>query len=505
MEKNIIELKVFDDDEISGVYAVALVEAPAIEVDFYAFEEEEFETYNDYPEGARSNACRAIEWAEKNGWGSCGTDVGKQRAHQLCNGENISEETIARMAAFERHRKNSDTPYSEGCGKLMWDAWGGDAGIRWAQNKLEKIRAEKFVDPRPTESENEYIGRCIEHLMTKEGYDKEQAAAICYSTWEDMAIDTSGLSPYIQNTKKKKKYNFDYQTINEEIEDVVLEYAKQAGFTKTQITEHFANAGAGGGSRLPDELLPGLEDGKEGQITLYKYSGALRSTSRSFCRQMIALDKYYTFQDIEAMSMMAVNAGFGPSGTNTYDIWLYKGGARCHHYWTRYFAKYKDGLFSLQSRGRVSGRPGTITNDMANHGYILEKQFFMDEDEKILIGPAMIPDIEIPRKDKNGDIYFVKFSKDTIFTIQEKFMKTQSTHSTNQDHNENKPADTYIFESWIKEDEKKDKSFLYGFDLPIGTWFVKMRVDNQKVWERIKKGELRGLSVEGEFISSRDK
>lgn len=403
MEKNIIELKVFDDDEISGVYAVALVEAPAIEVDFYAFDEE------------------------------------------------------------------------------------------------------LFIKPSGSETKDEYIGRCIEHLMTKEGYDQDQAAAICYDTWENMAIDTSGLSPYIQNTKKKKKYNFDYQTINEEIEDVVLEYAKQAGFTKTQITEHFANAGAAGGSRLPDELLPGLEDGKEGQITLYKYSGALRSTSRSFCRQMIALDKYYTFQDIEAMSMMAVNAGFGPSGTNTYDIWLYKGGARCHHYWTRYFAKYKDGLFSLQSRGRVSGRPGTITNDMANHGYILEKQFFMDEDEKILIGPAMIPDIEIPRKDKNGDIYFVKFSKDTIFTIQEKFMKTQSTHSTNQDHNENKPADTYIFESWIKEDEKKDKSFLYGFDLPVGTWFVKMRVDNQKVWERIKKGELRGLSVEGDFISSRDK
>ena len=101
--------------------------------------QEEFETYNDYPQGATSNACRAVEWAEKNGWGDCGTDVGKQRAHQLCKGENISRDTISRMAAFERHRQNSDTPYSEGCGKLMWDAWGGDAGIRWAQNKLEEL------------------------------------------------------------------------------------------------------------------------------------------------------------------------------------------------------------------------------------------------------------------------------------------------------------------------------------------------------------------------------
>ena len=51
--------------------------------------------------------------------------------------------------------------------------------------------------------------------------------------------------------------------------------------------------------------------------------------------------------------------------------------------------------------------------------------------------------------------------------------------------------------------KKKDKSFLYGFDLPVGTWFVKMRVDNQKVWERIKKGELRGFSVEGSFLNKK--
>ena len=103
-----------------------------------------FETYNDYPEAAKANAQRAIDWAEENGWGSCGTDVGKQRAHQLAKGENISEDTIARMSSFARHKKNSKTPYSEGCGKLMWDAWGGTEGIEWAQKKLEKIREEQL-------------------------------------------------------------------------------------------------------------------------------------------------------------------------------------------------------------------------------------------------------------------------------------------------------------------------------------------------------------------------
>ena len=97
------------------------------------------ESYNDYPETAKNNAKRALKWVETNGWGTCGTPVGKQRANQLAKGENISRDTIARMASFQRHQQYKDVPYSEGCGGLMWDAWGGSAGIEWAQRKLKEI------------------------------------------------------------------------------------------------------------------------------------------------------------------------------------------------------------------------------------------------------------------------------------------------------------------------------------------------------------------------------
>lgn len=97
------------------------------------------ETYNDYPESASNNAKKALKWAEENGWGECGTAVGKARANQLANKENISRDTIARMASFKRHQQNKDVPYSEGCGGLMWDAWGGTSGIEWAINKLKQI------------------------------------------------------------------------------------------------------------------------------------------------------------------------------------------------------------------------------------------------------------------------------------------------------------------------------------------------------------------------------
>jgi uncharacterized protein (DUF433 family) len=97
------------------------------------------ESYNDYPEAATNNAKRALAYAEKNGWGSCGTPVGKARANQLANKEPISRDTIARMASFKRHQQNKDVPYSEGCGGLMWDAWGGTDGIEWAIRKLDQI------------------------------------------------------------------------------------------------------------------------------------------------------------------------------------------------------------------------------------------------------------------------------------------------------------------------------------------------------------------------------
>lgn len=97
------------------------------------------DSYNDYPEAAVENAKRALKWADENGWGSCGTLVGKARANQLAKKESITRDTIARMASFKRHQQSKDVPYKEGCGGLMWDAWGGTEGIEWAIRKLEQI------------------------------------------------------------------------------------------------------------------------------------------------------------------------------------------------------------------------------------------------------------------------------------------------------------------------------------------------------------------------------
>ena len=97
------------------------------------------QSYTDYPKAASENAQRALNWVEENGWGTCGEATGKAKAHQIANRQPLQRDTIARMASFKRHQQHKDVPYNEGCGGLMWDAWGGTEGIEWAIRKLEQI------------------------------------------------------------------------------------------------------------------------------------------------------------------------------------------------------------------------------------------------------------------------------------------------------------------------------------------------------------------------------
>jgi hypothetical protein len=97
-------------------------------------------TFTDYPKAATEAAKRALKWKEETGNSKgCLSLIGWARANQLAKGEAISIETVKRMAAFIRHQQHKNVPYSEGCGGIAWDAWGGDAGINWAIRKMESI------------------------------------------------------------------------------------------------------------------------------------------------------------------------------------------------------------------------------------------------------------------------------------------------------------------------------------------------------------------------------
>ena len=538
MKKKIIDLEILDDLEQSGVSAIALVDVPAIEKYWMAFRKEEFvepnageseeeflgrcipamldegkdqdqavamcysmyqnmsydtgalpvyvdeigdakkekfaETYTDYPEEAVENAKRALAYAEENGWGDCGMGPGKARANQLANREPISEDTIARMSAFERHRQNSDTPYGEGCGKLMWDAWGGAAGVEWAARKLREIRGEEFASEEfPTleeavkRSEELGLGGEIHSHKTEDGFIYMPGAshealekALAEGKKEDMSLALA----YFRSLKGLREEDLEFNGLRVDMETEGMDMEFAAGYT------------------------------------VYRYEGSVGGDTRDFCREMVSDGGFYTFEEIVGFN--SDNPGFGPGGSDEYSIFHYKGGPNCKHHWQKYYVNPKG---VRENKGPAPGKAGTEPYDMPNNGYMMSKLLFASEDQQILVGPVAVPDMEIVRKDpKSGEVYYVKFSKEVVQRMAEKFMRELRNDQTNIEHDNTDKAGSYIMETWIVENEEDKANTVYDLNVPVGTWCVKMRVQDPQTWKMVKSGELRGFSLEGNFMDRED-
>ena len=531
MEKRIIDLEIIDELEGSGVDAIALVDSPAIEKNFMYFKAEEFvepaagesqdefmgrcipvligegkdqdqavaicismyenmalvddviicdvcahswtiaeggedvyichecghdnemedmnfESFTDYPEAAKENAKRALAYAEENGWGDCGTPIGKARANQLANGEAISIETVARMASFERHRQNSKTPYGEGCGKLMWDAWGGDEGVAWAQKTLETSR-------------------------------------------EEFGIDTGGLAPYTnQSGPLKKKAVLGEEFASEEyptIEEAV-QRSNELGL-KGEIHSHATDNGfiymPGASHADLDKALTALEMSFASVDELSVGDAVSWKTADKNPRGRIT--------EIVTGAKKVPGVDFEIQGTEEdpgYIIEIYE---------------ELDGKW--EATGKYVGRKADsilknveLAEDRTVGTYGFAKMLFADEDKKEIVAIAMVPDMKIPRKDKDGNIYWVRFSKGVIAKIAEKYMREQRLADTNIQHVDSANAGAYVFESYIVETADDKANSVYGLNAPVGSWIVKMRVTNLETWSKVKSGELKGLSIQGNFL-----
>jgi len=122
----------------------------------------------------------------------------------------------------------------------------------------------------------------------------------------------------------------------------------------------------------------------------------------------------------------------------------------------------------------------------------------VDEDKRILMGAALIPDKQIYRRNEKNEEYYIFFSSDTIRQASQLFLKKGNQNEATLEH-QTKIEGMTVVESWLVEDPKKDKSALYGFNMPKGTWMLSMYVDNDDVWEKVKAKEVKGFSIEGYF------
>lgn len=120
-----------------------------------------------------------------------------------------------------------------------------------------------------------------------------------------------------------------------------------------------------------------------------------------------------------------------------------------------------------------------------------------DDTKHMVFSAVLIPDKPIYRCDDNGNEYYLEFSKESIEKMSQEFFKNYRQNEITLDH-EDMASDITVVESWLKSDMYRDKSVALGLnpDLPLGTWFAGMKINQIDVWERIKAGELKGFSVE---------
>lgn len=238
----------------------------------------------------KSEAELGLKWRDEYNRG--GTEVGVARARDISNLRNLSIDTIQRMNSyFSRHAVDKKAMgWNQGedgfptAGRIAWQLWGGDAGRDWAARIVERIKREELS----SQVADELIALGED---APEGY---------------ILIDS---------------YEVDYETDDLENEELIKIEAHELAST---------------GSAKP--MMPSDQDETNYAgvtfMTRYRYFGS-KNPEREFCRKMMAADKLYRKEDIEAMEDKAVNRGWGPYGSDYYSIWLYKGGGNCNHAWRK--------------------------------------------------------------------------------------------------------------------------------------------------------------------------
>jgi hypothetical protein len=127
-------------------------------------------------------------------------------------------------------------------------------------------------------------------------------------------------------------------------------------------------------------------------------------------------------------------------------------------------------------------------------------KFVINEEKKIISGPAMIADLPIYRSDDSLGEYYVVFNKPAIQTIVEKFSAKGYLKNFNLFHDPaQKVDDVTVFNSFIIDTELGINPPSNFTDLPNGSWFITAKVNNEDVWNKVKTGEIKGFSVEGIF------
>ena len=122
----------------------------------------------------------------------------------------------------------------------------------------------------------------------------------------------------------------------------------------------------------------------------------------------------------------------------------------------------------------------------------------INKEKRLLMGALLIPQKPIYRKSGKEE-YYIFFSRKTVERASQMYLQNGNQSQSTLEHDKQLKGLTLV-ESWIVEDKEKDKTALYGLDVPVGTWMGSVKVDNDEVWnDYVKSGKVKGFSIEGYF------
>ena len=380
---------------------------------------------------------------------------------------------------------------------------------------LKTAFLEEFVDRIPGESQEDFLGRCIPQLLS-EGYDQDQATAICYETMDvDVQVE-DGLSQEFSH----------YEDLPIATQDKLLQRLAEVGISKEKLQ-------AEGLEEITEEeflkaqqfALPTRSDAKPDLPTnetrggfkiLFKYQvkpgegPSIKDNSRDFCIDLINMNLLFRKEDIDRLTIKGANAEeFG-----YYDIFRYKGSYNCRHEWKEVYVKMKEDVLTTNPNlnitnilknlgiGANSIEDKTTPSNLRGDNPIVafsKEHFSFEEDKKMIVGPLMLPEKLIYRVDENNEPYYVYFTADTIEQIATKMMKNKLLDRVNMEHDPETPVKGFMVETWLVQDPDNDKQNIYGFNYPKGTWMGMYKIEDNLDWMKVKNGEVKGFSIEGFF------
>ena len=319
---------------------------------------------------------------------------------------------------------------------------------------------DQFVEPAKGESKDAFIPRCISYVVS-EGKDAGQAAAICYSMWDQHFAE--GVVHY---TKEGKPYTGPTHL------DASGRLMSGAVHTDDSVYLYHEGEFAESWNDYPEAAVENAKTAlrwveENGWGECGEATGKIRANQianrEKLTRETIA--RMSAFQRHKQNSDRPLGEGCGRL------MWLSWGGDEGIAWAERKLKQIDRATFAIQ-----------------------------DEDKRIISGPLMIANQKIFRTDPELGDYEVFFSPETIKKIAIKMAKKGFHNNVNLMHNaEMKVPGVTLFEIF-QSDKARGIRPMKGFeDLADGTLFGSMYVENPVAWQMIKDGFIKGFSVEGNF------